>query len=302
MNNIQSRKQNKYVVPLLLLLAFWPVLNWLFRNLTRGGLYGPEDVISIFSALLILLELHWTRQLKCKLKLNEGDLKSEEIDSNKGIGYLTCVVALYIVLQIAHMYFVLEPLPMLVQEALFIVAVAPFLSRYILGSNFNLSLFAMLFYCLPLYASLEFFLSFPFRLLATSGAALLLSVTGIPSSPHDTSMFVGHLAVPVSIEPACSGLRFFFAGQVLACFLSLRLRLGPYQTIFACLAALVLALGANILRIASLSVLSCSSLVDSFSAPGQMEMAHEAIGISSFIVTVVAAFLCVKFLRPGKFN
>lgn len=290
MNNIQNRKQNKYLVPLLLLVAFWPVLNWLFRNLTQGGLYGPEDVISIFSALLVLLELHWTR----RLKLNSKD----KIDSNKSIGYLTCVVALYIVLQIAHMYFVLEPLPMLVQEALFIVAVAPFLSRYILGSNFNLALFAMLFYCLPLYASMEFFFSFPFRLLATSGAALLLSVTGIPSSPHDTSMFVGHLAVPVSIEPACSGLRFFFAGQVLACFLSLRLRLGPFQTIFACLAALFLALGANILRIASLSVLSCSSLVDSLSAPGQMEMAHEAIGISSFIVTVVAAFLCVKFLRP----
>lgn len=294
MNNIEKRSPQagqflKFLLPLFLLLAFWPVLNWLFRSITRGGLYGPEDVISIFSALLILLELHWTRQ--------PGRVP-EKLDSNKGIGYLTCVVALYIVLQLAHMYFVLEPLPMLVQEALFIVAVAPFLSQYIIGSRFNLSLFALLFYCLPLYASLEFFFSFPFRLFATAGAAALLSVTGIPTSPHETSVFVGHLAVPVSIEPACSGLRFFFAGQVLACFLSLRLRFGPFKTIFVCFAALILALGANILRIASLSVLACSSFADILNGSGRMEIAHEAIGVSCFIVTLVAAFRCFRFLRP----
>jgi exosortase/archaeosortase family protein len=170
----------------------------------------------------------------------------------------------------------LTPLPRAV-FGLFSLALT--LSQSWYGSKLHAGILGLCWLSIPLMASLEFYVSYPLRVVSAELAEELLQLGGV----NVTRLGVNLLAngQEVAVDPACSGLKMLWAGayatSVLGCLLPLR----PKRALLCLTLALVLLVAGNGWRTAALF----------YSESGMLELpsgAHHAIGFLVFALVLGA--------------
>ena len=207
----------------LLVIAGWlaasgPVLWWTGRRMADGS-DEPLGILALLAAAGFL----WSERLELRPQA-------------RGL-----VVGAILLLASAW-----SPLPNLVQGALAVAA---------LGSAFGLprrlpGAFVLLGLALPWMASLDFFCGPPLREFLAHGAAMILQAGGLAVDPCGSVLTTG--GRPVTVDPPCSGLgmlwhALFFSAALSAWF---RLPVGRTTVLLSC--TTTMAVGANILRTATL--------------------------------------------------
>ncbi len=218
--------------------AFFPVIRWYFHRLDDGG---GEALGMIPLLLAVIYALREPRQPS----------------------YRAAMISLVV-------YAVTFPLLPPLLRAVPALATVSFL----LGIHRHAGLTALLFLSLPVQASLDFFLGYPFRLLTAEGSRLILEVVGLPVNRVGVQLSIKD--VIVSVDPPCSGLQMLWATCCLTAILATVFRITWRHSFLLGLIALFLCLLGNTLRATILF----------FPESGRLnlpEVAHVGVGALIFI-------------------
>jgi exosortase/archaeosortase family protein len=246
-------------------LCFWPVWRWYVARMTDGS-DEPWGIAALVAALL----LTWPKRHAWELRTDDR---------------LLCAAAL-----LTFAYAAVVPFaPPLVRAALAMAALAcSWVS--IAGLRCKLAPAMVLFaLSLPVIASLQFFLGYPLRAIATAGSALTLKLVGFDVECSGTALlWQGHT---VLVDAPCSGVRMLWTGAALACVVALyRDSIGWRSLMTLLLLSGAAALFANVLRAAALFVLETRD------APVP-ELLHTGVGAATFALTAVSIVLIESALR-----
>ncbi len=204
----------KLLALIALTVAFFPVLNWYWLRLGNGS--GEP-----FGLLALALAVGFALQDRQPAQLRFAE-----------ISLLIYAIGLFF-------------LPPLLRSIPALATIA-FLS----GMHRQAGQFALLLLSLPVQASLDFFLGYPFRLITAEGSRLLVNLLGYPVERLGVQLSLK--GVIVSVDPPCSGLQMLWATALLTAILAALFRLSYFRTFKLSLIALTLCLLANILRAAFL--------------------------------------------------
>jgi exosortase len=230
-------KARTVLTVVILATAFLPILNWYYLRLGNGS--GEP-----FGLLALALAIGLAFQNR-----NSPSPRLAEIS---------------LVLYAIGLFF----LPPLLRTIPALATVA-----FLTGMHRQAGQFGLLLLSLPMQASLDFFLGYPFRLITAEGAHLLVNLAGYPVERLGVQLSLK--GVIVSVDPPCSGLQMLWATAFLTALLAALFRLDYPKTFFLSLIALVLCLLANIFRAAALFFPEAGMV----SIPG---FAHEGIGLIFF--------------------
>ena len=148
----------------------------------------------------------------------------------------------------------------------------------------------LLFLSLPLQASLDFFLAYPFRIITAEGAQLILKLIGYPVQRLGVQL--SHGSHIVSVDPPCSGLQMLWATALLTAILAALFHLNYRRTLQLSFIALALCLLANTLR-ATFLFFPESGLIE------LPEFLHEGIGLLFFsLAGLTLCYLARLFQHP----
>ncbi len=241
----------KITTVLVLAVAFAPVLLWYWSRLDDGAGEALGLVALVLAITLSLKDRHTPN-----LRLAEISILVY------GVGF-----------------FFLPPL----LRAIPALATIAFLT----GIHRQAGQFGLLLLSLPVQASLDFFLGYPFRLVTAEGSRLLVNLMSYPVKRLGVQLSLeGSI---VSVDPPCSGLQMLWASAFLSALLATLFRLSYRRSIELGVVALLLCLLANILRASSLFFPEAGII----SIPG---FAHEGIGLIFFALAgLVLAALARKF-------
>ncbi len=128
---------------------------------------------------------------------------------------------------------------------------------------------------LPIVPSLQFFLGFPARVAAATVTVFLLQNSGMPVTRRGTVLDWG--GTMIQFDAPCSGVKMLWAGLFLTLVLAVVHRLNAPRTALALAVCLLLVIGANGLRGASLFFVETGIL----HGPGWW---HEGIGVAVFFL------------------
>lgn len=252
------------------LLAFWPSVHWFYLR-TR---YSSDERAHLFALGAVILL--W------QLRLRGQDIPSREMPARSLLGCTCGVIA----------YALLRPfLPPLV-SALWAVWVFSWSMSRIAGERrLNLPLWTLGCLSLPILPILQFHLGLPMRIAVADGAAAMLRVAGLSVVGQGTSMdWNGAL---VWVDPPCSGLHMLWTGLFMAACLCSIWKLGNLDSLFVGLAAVLLIMGANTMRAASLFLLEAGLIQFPASA-------HDGIGIGAQCLAALAIFSVAYRLRTAR--
>jgi exosortase/archaeosortase family protein len=242
--------------------AFWPVWRWYIARLTDGS-----DEWWGLVALVTALVFIW-REPAARSVHRESILP-------------TVLVLLYAV--------ACPFTPKLVQAALAVSSLACTASLLRFGIPFHVPTAGLCLLSLPLMASLQFYLGYPFRVVSGMGATLLLHLSGIAVVQEGTCLrWGGEL---VSIDAPCSGLNMLWAAVYLALTCAGLLGLTSRRAFVAVGAAVAATLLGNALRSAALFQVETEIV----KMPG---WCHDATGIVVFAAVAIAvAWLSIRLSR-----
>jgi exosortase/archaeosortase family protein len=182
-----------------------------------------------------------------------------------------------------------EVVPPLVRGVIAMTAVAALLSRLAMGRRFDLALWGLLVFSLPLSSALQFYLGYPIRSATAMTTAPLLRVTGLAVERAGTVLQFGGRAI--WIDAPCSGVKMLWTGMFLALALAAILRVGNWRTVVAAALALVAVFVGNVVRSTGLFYLEAGI----FPAP---HWYHNGIGLVAFAMTAGGIAWCV--VRMGR--
>jgi exosortase len=156
---------------------------------------------------------------------------------------------------------------------------------FLTGIHRQAGQFGLLLLSLPVQASLDFFLAYPFRLITAEGARFLVNLLGYPVERLGVQLFLeGSI---VSVDLPCSGLQMLWASAFLTALLATLFHLSYRRTLELGVVALMLSLLANTLRASSLFFPEAGII----SIPG---FAHGGIGLIFF---ALAGLILVALAR-----
>ena len=139
---------------------------------------------------------------------------------------------------------------------------------------------------LPVLPSLDFFLAYPMRLVGAALAAALLRLNGLAVGVDGVALnWNGSLLL---FDAACSGIRMLWASLFLVSGLGLAAGFRPGAYARALAIALAMAVVGNAVRAASLFYVE-----NGFFQPLRGPVAHEAVGILSFLLLAVGILVLV---------
>ena len=146
---------------------------------------------------------------------------------------------------------------------------------------------------LPALSSVQFYLGYPLRLAAAWLTVPLIRAAGLDAVRDGLSLcWEGQR---ITIDAPCSGVRMLWTTAYLVCVLSILCRLRFLRTLAAGLLALPLLVLANVLRAAALFYVETGIVP----AP---DAAHEAVGIGALVVLAAAVLAVVHLLAHGQPN
>ena len=244
-------KMRKLLATIALVLAFLPVLNWYWLRLGNGS-GEPFGLIALILAVVIAIQ---NRQ--------PASLRFAEISILiYGIGF-----------------FFLPPLLRTIPALATIACLT--------GMHRQAGQFGLLLLSLPIQASLDFFLGYPFRFITAEGSRFFVNLLGYPVERLGVQLSLK--GIIVSVDPPCSGLQMLWATALLTALLAALFRLNYLRAIQLSLLALALCLLANIFRAATLFFPESGMIT----LPG---FAHEGIGLIFFaLASLLLAQIARKF-------
>ena len=170
-------------------------------------------------------------------------------------------------------------------------AVACIVSQLYLGRRLDLGLLALLWLSLPLIASLQFYLGFPLRILATEVAAVLLRAGGLPLVVEGAALRLGPDVI--GVDAPCSGVKMLWAGGLVISARVAALELSGRWAVLAFASAVIALVLANGIRAAALFY----SEAELLPLP---DWGHSAVGIVVFGMTAALLLQVSRYLAERQ--
>lgn len=247
------------------LLAFWPVWQWYLRRMLDPS-DEPYGVVALVTAAGFVLFGRW---------------KPTPAIGKKVLLIPALLTALYAA--------TFHTAPMIVSAGVAMTALAALISSCTSNRTLRPGLWLLLMLALPVMASLQFYASFPLRMVVGKAAAALLQLTGLPVVLDGTLLcWNGHA---VGIDTPCSGIKMLWAGFYMTAIMSCFFRWRQGRSLFFCLITLVVVILGNTLRATALFYVEAGRIA----LPAWI---HQGIGLCVFILIVLAiAGLGIKYDR-----
>ena len=242
-------------------LAFWPVWGWYWSRIIDGS-DEPWGVLALLTAACLL----WRQPIPAPAPWQVA-------------GALALIAGYLVTIH--------STLP-LIRAALAASALALIFAR----ASCPLGVWSLLLLSLPVVSSLQFFLSYPLRMLVALASAALLRLGGVAVLQEGAALrFAGEI---VLVDTPCSGLKMVWAGLFLAATISCcrRLTIGPTALMLAAAGAVVIA--ANILR----STVLFFKEAHIIAAP---EWTHPAAGLLVFAVAALGIHRLGSMMKGRSF-
>jgi exosortase/archaeosortase family protein len=247
---------------LIQMLVFWPVWQWYFAKL--GDPAEDEAVLVALGTAMVFLV--WKKSAQ----------KCSQIP-------LRIPILLLLLYTITFPLF--SPLP---RAIIAVFTLSYTLNYWRFGDRFQPWLYGLLLLSLPVLSPMQFYLSYPVRIIVGRLATLLLQMFGFPVVFEGIAFKWG--GEYIWLDELCSGIRKLWAGLfftfALAAFYDLRAKKTVAITGFAVLAFIM----ANVLRTAFLFYVKA----DLFAEPWWL---HKSGGILMFLLAAIATVCFAQWLK-----
>jgi exosortase/archaeosortase family protein len=205
---------------LVLLAALWPHGLWMVRRLTDGS-DEPWGLLALLTVLALLVRARHELVVP----------KRAALVGSAVLALLAAVLAAFV--------------PPLLAATLAMLALAVFIASA-LPRRPAAPLTTLLLLCLPIIASLQFYLGYPLRLATAHAAVPLLALAGIEAAPAGAALL--WRGQTILVDPPCAGIGMLWAGSWAAALQSYLADASPRRTfVNGCFAAVVV-FAANVLR------------------------------------------------------
>ena len=252
---------------LMLAMAFLPVIVWFVKRLDDGS-DEPLGLLPLALALLLAWrDRHslgiWRRGLHPLSQLTTGT-------------HAHTLGAIAVFLSVAT----IGTLPPMLRAVLALTGVSAWC-----GLHRRPGLLGLLLLSLPVVASLQFYLGYPLRLAATTGAVRLLELGGIVVSANGVNVSIG--GMDIAVDPACSGIRMLWHALAAAMALAAIHRVSWRGTLVGATMAFLLVVPANAIRAAWLALEESGRIHGS-------GISHGGIGLICFGVVLIPLWLLMS--------
>jgi exosortase/archaeosortase family protein len=238
--------------------AAWPVWRWYVLRMTDGS-DEPWGVLALVALMTLRLRDGWP-------PLHERDFV-----------WPTVIMVVYIVsFPFAH------PL-------IRAVLIAAALGILVLRSRGSAGLWGLLALSLPLVATLQFYVGYPLRLLAASASTSMLQGLGFRVVQDGT--LLRWSGESILVDAPCSGIQMLWFGTFLAFLLAAWQRLSAGRTVVCSAAAVMLIIGANVIRATALFLKEAGIIP-------LPEWTHAAIGAFAFGLGAWSTSSLIQKLQP----
>ena len=251
-------------------LAYWPAWRWVFARNSDGTAEGLGMVSWIFALALVASRVRVAHR------------RTEP----------SSALVVFWVLSYAFFYPFVPPI---IRAFLALTGVAVWASLRAFQVPFCGPLWGLLVLGLPIEASLQFYLGYPLRIVATELASSLLHGLGFAVTAQGTELVWGTLEI--AVDAPCSGVGILRMALVSACALALLHNVSFATWLAATILTAVLAVLANALRSASLFLLEGRLLGTAGTWDGAL---HQGAGVVLFLGLMVAqswALTCLARTR-----
>jgi exosortase/archaeosortase family protein len=254
-------RNSKIILILLQLVSFWSVWRWYFLRLSTSS----DETFGVLALLAI-----------AGLCFKNREQKSTVSNFNLILGSIAVFVISY------------PFLPPLLRAVVSVTSLTFAVSGWFFGKRFHVGIWSLFLLSLPSIASMQFFLGYPLRVFIGEATALLLKLNGLIVFREGVCLHFGEQLI--WIDAPCSGIKMLWTGFFLAALLITTYQFNFRKSIVAFVSAFAFILLGNIFRATGLFYLEAEIIkMPSF--------AHEAIGVSAFILTcvgIVAAILKIR--------
>lgn len=256
-------RNSKIILILLQLIAFWSVWRWYFLRLSTSN----DESWGILALLAIIVIIFKNRK------------------ENSKISNLNLIIASMFVFAVTFAF-----LPPLLRAVIAMTSLTITISGWRFGRKFHFGIWSLFLLSLPIIASLQFYFGFPMRVFIGEATAWLLKLNGLVVFREGVCLHFGEKLI--WIDAPCSGIKMLWAGFFLAGLLVTIYNFNLQKTIIAFICAFGIILLGNIFRATGLFYLETEFIK-------MPDFAHDAIGVSAFILTCTGIAAAILKLRKN---
>ncbi len=251
-------RNSKIILILLQLIAFWSVGRWYFLRLSTSS----DETWGILALIAIFL------------------LSFKNRAENSNVSNVYLIVTSIVIYAISFPF-----LPPLLRAVIAVTSLTFAISGWFFGKRFHFGIWSLFLLCLPSIASMQFYLGFPLRVLVGEATAFLLKLNGLVVFREGVSLHFGEQLI--WIDAPCSGVKMLWTGFFLASLLVTIYGFNFKKAVFAFVSAFAIIILGNTFRATGLFYLEAGIVK-------MPEIAHEAIGVSAFVLTCVGIVAAIR--------
>ena len=256
----------------MVLVAYIPVFIWMFDSWTAAGTYYSHGIL----IPLISIFLVWQKRKKLsQLKFNP---------TRKGWLFFIPGILIFLISSLWRIYFSAGFSILLVLTGLILL----FLGRQFLRKLLFPLFFLIFMIPLPNVAIAN--LSFRLKIFASGVSVFIVNMLGLPAVREGSVIKTAHSYLVV--EDPCSGIRSLIALIALGTMMAYLSKLSKPKKVILFLSAIPIAIFSNVIRIASLTLVS--EIYGSKVATGTF---HDVMGIMVFVIAFLGLALVGKALE-----
>lgn len=257
------QRRERALILTALAISVWPVWQWMGLRFADGS-GDMWELLAAATALAVMVR--------------------DRSAMSRHIAPVSLLLPMTFLLAYAASYNYLSPLP---RGLLAMAALGTTISPLWLGKRVDIALCGLLLICLPVMASLNFYLGYPLRVAAGTIAEALLQMNGIAAVREGAQLqWSGQI---VAIDAPCSGVKMLWTGAYLSLSLSALMRLSNLRTLALMAASAAVVILANAFRATSLFYVEAGLLA----AP---KLFHDAIGLVMFAFAAATVFAMARQL------
>lgn len=250
-----------------LALAVWPVWRWMTLRFADGS-GDMWELLAAATAAAVVIR-------------NRASVSQD-------LGSVSLWIPAAFLVMYAASYDDLSPLP---RAMLAMASLGTALSSLWHGKRIDVVLCGLLMICLPVMASLNFYLGYPLRVAAGTLAEALLQMNGIATIREGAQLQWN--GQTVAIDAPCSGVKMLWTGAYLSLSLAAMMRLSDLRTLVLLALSMLVVILANAFRATSLFYVEAGLL------PGP-DLLHGAIGLVMFAFAAATVFALARKLAGGQ--
>ncbi|MDH5181128.1 MAG: exosortase/archaeosortase family protein [Gammaproteobacteria bacterium] len=252
-------------VLLLSIVVFWPVWRWYAGRLLDGS-GETVGLVAILTLLGVLIRHYPQPPQQTQLKLT--------------------VPGVLLLIYLAGIFY----LPALLQAVLAVLVLAVLVSQIWYGQTLHPGITGLMLLCLPILASLQFFLGYPLRVVIGILTEALLRMNGFDVNLEGVTLHWAETAI--EIDAPCSGVKMLWVGLYLCFALICMLRLSFRRSMLLAATSVACIILGNTLRAGALFFSESGVL---YNAPWM----HNGLGMISFVLTALAIVFSARLIQSG---